>query len=395
MLVFPRPVLTERIVEARRMMAAAGCAGLLLGSASRAHNAGQSAGNTAHFLGYTPMVGTVLLLLTPDGRPVVLAAGQNEKRMLAARVGDIGDIVSAGDVGATVAALLAARGISAEARIGLAGRTDLAGRVLMSLDAHLPGLADLDTEVHRVRAAVVPADLERHAAAARISDLMLARAFALAAKPGMTPARLMAGVEHEGRRQGAEIARLWLATGANPPVTSFEFFELEEAIRPGDRVQLGTTVCVEGHFCQGLRMGVRGAPSQELIAATETLLAIQDEVLGLMAPGRKAHEVADRLEALIDAACPYRREEDPFRFQSCHQLGLDYSDPALATALNVSRDRSGDAAGPVLRVGQVIEVHPNYNLPGLGHVCMGDAAVVTATGAEWLTRAPRELRVIG
>ena len=143
-----------------------------------------------------------------------------------------------------------------------------------------------------------------------------------------------------------------------------------------------------------LRMAVLGEPSPALAASVERLLAIQDRVAAIMTPGRPAHEVSDLLERLVGEACPYSRQTDPFRFQSCHQLGLDYSDAALAGALNPDRDRAADAAGPRLRKGQVIEVHPNYNLPGLGHVCAGDALAVTENGGEWLTRYPRGLTIL-
>lgn len=395
MFTFPRIVLADRLTRARALAAEHGYAALLLASASRAHTAGQSGGNTAYFLGYTPVAGAVLLLIPLTGRPIVLAAGPNEARMLAARVGDLAEVRRAGtDPGATLAALLAERGLRADGRMGLAGRPDLPGRLLDRLDASLPRLIDCDADIHAMRAQVDPADLTCHAEAARISDLMLAEAFILARRPGMTPARLMADLEQRGRAAGAEIARLWLATGSNPPVTSFEFFELPATLAPGDRVQLGTTVVVEGHFCQGLRMGTLGQPSAALRAASQTLLAIQDQALAVMAPDRPAHLIVDTLETLIAAHCPYGRADDPFRFQSCHQLGLDYADPALGAALNPDRDRGRDAEGPRLCVGQVIEIHPNYSLPGLGHVCQGDAAVVTATGAEWLTRAPRGLTVM-
>jgi len=286
-------------------------------------------------------------------------------------------------------------GIREDAPIGLAGRPDIPVRIERSIVARLPHLIEVDTAVHELREIVHPADVSLQREASRISDLMIARAFEAAVKPAMTPARLMAEVEFAGRALGAESARLWLAVGANPPITSFEFFELASTISPGDRVQLGTTVCVEGHFTQGLRMAIWGEPSRELAQAAETLISIQDAALAVMAPGQPAHLISDVLESLIDASCPYTRQTDPFRFQSCHQLGLDYSDPALAYALNASRDKRLDPQGPLLSVGQVVEIHPNYNLPGLGHVCAGDAAVVTVTGAEWLTKYPRGLAVLG
>lgn len=390
-----RDVLWERLDRAREMAAAKGLAALVLSSPSRAGGAGQSGGNTAYFLGYTTFNGPTALLIPREGRPIVFGPGSNEKRMLSARVADIAEVRQAGDFGAGIAAALEELGIRPDAPLGLAGRLDLPVRIERSLASHLPRLIDIDAAIHDIRAVVDVSDVACQREASRISDLMIARAFAAATEPGMTPARLMAEVEYAGRAQGAESAKLWLAVGPNPPITSFEFFELKSTIERGDRVQLGTTVCVEGRFTQGLRMAIWGEPSAPLVKAVDTLLAIQDAALVVMAPGKPAHAVSDTLEALIDANCPYTRQTDPFRFQSCHQLGLDYSDAPLVNALNAGRDKRHDAQGPLLRVGQVIEIHPNYNLPGLGHVCAGDAAVVTETGAEWLTYFPRGLTVLG
>lgn len=395
MMVIPQEVLEERIERARDLAAERGLAALVLCSASRAGGAGQSGGNTAYFLGYSTFNGAVALLIPAQGRPIAFGPGSNEKRMFRARVSTMAEVRQAADFGAGIAQALDELGIREDAPIGLAGRPDLPVRIERSIVARLPRLIDVDAAVHKLREIVHPADVALQREASRISDLMIARAFQAAVEPGMTPARLMAEVEFAGRALGAESARLWLAVGPNPPITSFEYFELTSTISPGDRVQLGTTVCVEGHFTQGLRMAILGEPSRDLSKAAETLIGIQDAALAVMAPGKPAHLISDVLESLIDSNCPYTRQTDPFRFQSCHQLGLDYSDPPLAYALSASRDKRLDEQGPLLSVGQVVEIHPNYNLPGLGHVCAGDAAVVTETGAEWLTRYPRGLAVLG
>jgi Xaa-Pro aminopeptidase len=182
--------------------------------------------------------------------------------------------------------------------------------------------------------------------------------------------------------------------GAAPPVTCFEFFELPETIHHGDRIQLGTNVSFEGHFAQGLRMGVWAEPSAKLKAMSQRLVDMQDAALATLRVGAPVHTLADTLERMIDETCPFTADTDPFRFQSCHQLGLDYSEPWLATALDRRRDRAGDKDGPVFREGMVFEIHPNFTVPGLGHVCQGDMAMVTAAGAEWITTYPRGLVVL-
>jgi Xaa-Pro aminopeptidase len=110
-----------------------------------------------------------------------------------------------------------------------------------------------------------------------------------------------------------------------------------------------------------------------------------------MRPGALLHEVSDAIEGGIDRFCPFTRDSDPFRFQSCHGLGLNYVEPGMARDLNARRDRTLDPAGVRMVENMVIEVHPNFTVPEIGHVCAGDMALVTATGAQWLTSFPRGL----
>ena len=187
----------------------------------------------------------------------------------------------------------------------------------------------------------------------------------------------MVEVEACGRRLGADSAGLWLATGEAPPVTYFELFELNPTIGPRDRIQLGTTVQVEGYFAQCLRTGALGKPSRELLDVTARMVEMQDRALETLVPGRPLSRLGDVLEAGIDAVCPYERTADPFRFQSCHALGINYAEPSCAGVLDASRDKANDAQGPLVAENMVLEIHPNFTMPSLGHVCIGDMALVT------------------
>jgi Xaa-Pro dipeptidase len=389
----PNSLLRQRLSVGRELLRRHGLDALVAFSAPRGLAAAtQTSGNVGWFTGFTPMWAPSMLVLTAIDA-VIVAPGKNEARLFTTRVGDLYEINTAGPQGLVErAARIANR--SNRSRVGVVGTDEMTAKLSAAFVEGFPRVVRIDSVLQSMRLERDPAETDLHRRAAEISDAMLARAFAYAATPDATPARLMAEVEHEGRAWGADVSRLWLSTGPEPPVTFFEMFELPQTIIPGDRVQLGTMVSYEGYFAQGLRIGSRGKPAVQLADAATRLIDIQDAALATLVPGRPVHELVDLIEARIDAMCPYPRDSDPFRFQSCHGLGLDYSEPGLAEALSPRRDRSRDIYGPRLCAGMVFEIHPNFTLPGLGHVCAGDVALVTETGAEWLTKFPRGIFAI-
>lgn len=376
----------KRAAQGRALMESLGLDAILAFSAPRGLAAAtRTSGNLGWFAGFSPIWGPSLLVLTAD-RAAIVAPGKNEVRLFSTRVGTAYDVHGAGPEGIMAKALELLDGLQ---KVGTAGADELPPRFASRLAESLPEASAVDSALQALRLEREPIEIDLHRRASAISDAMIECAFAYAASADARPARLMAEVEHEGRWLGADISRLWLSTGPNPPVTYFEMFELPPTIEPGDRVQLGTMVSYEGYFAQGLRIGSLGRPKPELSDMVSRIEAIQDDALALIRPGEPVHGLVDLIETRIDAICPYTRETDPFRFQSCHGLGLDYSEPGLAAALSPARDRSADRHGPVFQPGMVFEIHPNFSLPDLGHVCSGDVALVTETGAEWLTRFPR------
>lgn len=383
--------LLARLGAVRRIMADENVDRLVVYGAPRRAFGGA---NVQYLAGWAPLGSPAVMIIGAEGQPRILGDGPNVARVFRGRSAAIAEtqMVMGGPAAfaraiADILADLPAR----SGRLGVAGDAAMPHAVREAVHAAAPTPVHLDAAIEALRLSRTAEEVALHARGAAISDAMIDHAMTLARRPDTSPAALMASVEHEGRRHGADFAGLWLATGVRPATTYFELFELAPTIGPSDRVQLGTTLSYEGHFAQSLRMAVRGKPSRALRDCARRLADMQDEVLSLMRPGVPMHRIVDRLEALIDADCPYERRADPFRFQSCHALGVDYAEPAYATALSPARNRGRDQEGPVLAENMVFEIHPNFTLPELGHVCAGDMAVVTATGAKWLTGSPRGL----
>jgi Xaa-Pro aminopeptidase len=390
----PEAQLAARLVAVRDIMANEGVERLVIYGPPRRLGSG---GAALYLAGWTSPGAATVMVIGTSGRPVIFGAGPNVSRVFRQRTANFADTrtVMGGPsvLAEAVAEALAALPEKGD-RLGVVGAAMMPLALREAVAAATPATIALDGPVDALRLVRTAEEVVLHARAAAISDAMVGRAMELGRAPETAPADIMTGVEYEGRRRGADFAGLWLATGERPPTTYFELFELNPEIGPHDRVQLGTTLTYEGHYAQTLRVGVRGRPSQALRDCAQRLVDMQEQVLSLMRPGVPMHRIDDTLEALIDADCPYERQADPFRFQSCHALGLDYAEPAYATALSPERDRRHDAAGPLLVENMVFEIHPNYTLPELGHVCAGDMAVVTATGARWLTSAPRGLTLL-
>ncbi|MET3898905.1 Xaa-Pro dipeptidase [Devosia sp. UYZn731] len=379
--------LLERIAAARRIMAEAQVDVLMVYSHPR-----PGGGVLQYLSGWATKAGTILLL-PREGRGVILSAGPNNTRVFNQRCGFFADARAYGP-NASLPKLLA-DGLAefgvAGGKIGVSGTPYMPAPLKASLDGMVKEQVFLGDALDALRLVRHADEVAMHQRAADISVAMIERVMELARLPDTTPSDLMTECEFTGRKLGADSSGLWLATGEKPPTTYFELFELNETLGPKDRVQLGTTVTYEGHFGQCLRTGIRGGVSPAMQDARSRMVEMQDRALATLIPGAPMQNLVDRLEADIDAFCPYTRATDPFRFQSCHALGINYSDPSYGQAVNPERDRSKDGELPLIAENMIFEIHPNFTLPELGHVCIGDMALVTATGAKWITNHPREI----
>ncbi|MEA5455730.1 M24 family metallopeptidase [Sinomonas sp. JGH33] len=401
----PQPRVSElalrtRIQRVRDAMTTEGLAALVVFGSPRALGSrSRTAGYIQYLAGWMSRPTAAALVLPRDGAASILTLGPHDTREFALRSSWLGDVIRTGDVlrhGTAAAEALVRAGIEPGSRIGLVGVDELPHPAYRAVEAALGPYELIDAEglLDRLRLTRDPEEVDMLRVSARISDAMIAAGMAEASRPGASGPSIMAEVEHRGRLLGADPAACWLAVGEAPPTTYFEFMELPNGVGPSDRVQIGTTAAYEGYFGQCLRMGVRGRASAQLTEFSDILLSIQDAALEAMKPGTPLHVVSDVIESMIDEHAPYSRSSDPFRFQSCHGLGLSYSEPGMAESLSPARDRSRDASGICLEPNMVIEVHPNFTVPGLGCIVAGDMALVTAQGAEWITESPRGLWAI-
>ncbi len=224
----------------------------------------------------------------------------------------------------------------------------------------------------------LPAEIDAIRRAAKIADDAY-REFVKAVVPGRRQYEIVADLEAYLRRRGCPDNFMIIGSGGKdvfamaPPS--------ERRIAAGDLVTTELTPAVDGYYVQICRTLVAGPAS----AAQSRAFAIYREALeaGIAAvtPGATAADVA-------------RAENDVFR-----KFGLgDYVTSKYTRVRGHGIGLFCDSKPHILEdvhtrlePGMALIVHPNTYYPEVGYIVLGDAVVVTETGADVLCSIPREL----
>lgn len=139
-----------------------------------------------------------------------------------------------------------------------------------------------------------------------------------------------------------------------------------------------------GYYGDITRTVVRGKASEAQRKLWETCLTGQKMAAGRMKPGARGDGIHDLVKSYFSEQ-GYPTELRDGRWQGFfhgtgHGLGLEIHEvPRFAATTFVP--------------GQVITVEPGIYIPGLGGVRHEDVALVTGTGAKFLTKAPKPLEI--
>ena len=363
-----------------------------------------TSGNVRYLTNWSVHYTSSVLLLPTDADPVLLypfprcmVEGPAEDRRAARERCWVKDIRPLTGFGFERRSML--RDVLEDRAVG-AGRIGVIGGQEMRADLYLGLIArpsrwefeSADEIMARARMIKEPAEIELHRAAAKISGTMLYSLMHGARANGRSAADLQVELEHTGRSLGAQYAGCWLDTGPAPDHIRLQFDELRPGpLNDGDRVQAGTYVTYEGYWAHELRMGVKGRAAPELRRQFERVREVQDAGLRELRPGRSLGDVHRAMVRAMDEYGPYRYEQDPYRFRPGHGLGLQYAEPMVSDAFPDPEAPPGTQSEVRIEPGMVIELHPNFGVPGIGLVCIGDSVLVTPSGPELLTSFPREL----
>ncbi|HEY8588942.1 MAG TPA: Xaa-Pro peptidase family protein [Naasia sp.] len=316
------------------------------------------------------------VLLPADGEPVAFSTRLADIVPLR-RSGWVADAlrISVDDVRPVLEALRA----SGARRIGV-GHLELLPAVFeRELRGGLPGIELVSaTKLFDGSRMVKSAwELQRMRAAAEVSDVAW-RTFVEALEPGITEYDIVAEVESEIKRLGAEDNFMLIASGRDevlgmtPPG--------RRIIQQGDLVRTELTPQTGGYWLQICRSVVVGTPSAEQQKSAELFLEAADAGAAAVKPGITAHEIAVA-------------ENDVFRKYGLGEYCTDQWTRVRGHGVGLHLDETPIIEGnhTVLPEGATFIIHPNTYTPIAGYHVFGDQVVVTATGSERLVKTERRL----
>jgi Xaa-Pro aminopeptidase len=154
-------------------------------------------------------------------------------------------------------------------------------------------------------------------------------------------------------------------------------------LRSGDLVVLDFGGVLDGYCVDLTRMAAVGPISEPAQVLYDAVLAAHGAAVAAVAPGVAPSAVDQAARAVLEE----RGLGKAFSHSTGHGLGLEVHE-----APRIGRPDS-DRSGP-LEAGMIFTIEPGAYVEGLGGVRLEDDVLVTTTGCEVLTGAPRALVVV-
>jgi len=228
--------------------------------------------------------------------------------------------------------------------------------------------------VEELRQIKEPAEVDKLRDAIAVGDAAYAYIIERLA-PGKTEREVALDLEVYMRTNGADEISFEPIVGSGPLSAHIHHTPSERVFEPGDFVLLDFGARVDGYCGDLTRTVVLGAATDEQRRQYEAVLAANASALGAMTPGAgcKAIDALAR-KTLSDAGF------DDFGHGLGHGLGLDvHESPRFS---RISED--------TLAAGMVMTNEPGLYFEAPGGVRIEDCVLITETGAEVLTGAPKD-----
>jgi len=266
--------------------------------------------------------------------------------------------------------------VPSTATVGLNYR-ELTHAGYVQLAESLPGakFVDAGVGIQKARAVKDASEVEKIRKAAEIGS-KVGRKIPSLLRPGITELELAAEMEYAMNQLGANGCSFSTIVGFGPHSAEPHYQPDGTPLRPGQSMVCDFGAWYRRYACDITRSFHYGPRDDEMKAVHECVEAAQKAALEVLRPGISGKEVHRAAERVIDAS-PWKGR---FTHGLGHALGLAVHDGGPGLAPNVD---------DLLEVGMVVTVEPGIYLPGKGGVRIEDDVVITKTGYEFLTTAPR------
>lgn len=290
-----------------------------------------------------------------------------------------------------IAAAAAELGIGAGSTLGLelgyGQRVGMSQSDFSGLRERLTGvnLTDAGPLIWQLRKIKSSAEIDALRAACDATTRGFKRGFD-ALHAGMTERELSAIILSELSLASGEIPGFLMVRSGRQKYGMINCEPFEKPMEPGDLVVVDVGANYHYYWSDFMRMASIGEPSAEQRRFFEANLAAQQAGMDAIAPGVTCGDVFRRThEVLVDAGLG---EHVDGMERIGHGVGLDPHEPP-------SIEKGSEA---VIEENMVLTVEPIFwDKPAheIGNFAIEDMVVVTETGAERISLAPRELHVVG
>jgi Xaa-Pro dipeptidase len=265
--------------------------------------------------------------------------------------------------------------------IGIAGLPFLPSGMASPIMAAFPGARTADKLVFDAARTKTVEEIGFAREAARIAELGYTRLLQIV-KPGMTEDDLAVTLKHYMKTLGAEDNFLLLCAGphnrAVQPSTG-------RKLQDGDIILAEITPSYRGQLTQICRTVVIGDPPETLSHKYALVVRAMNQGIAAAKPGVPMGQVCGAINAVLEAKGYGEYCHPPHIRRRGHGLGFASVRPG-----DVSLDNT-----TVLEPDMLFMIHPNQYLPETGYLLCGEPVLITAQGAEVLTREQSSLGIAG
>ncbi|MGE7272950.1 M24 family metallopeptidase [Brevibacillus panacihumi] len=200
-------------------------------------------------------------------------------------------------------------------------------------------------------------------------------------KPGVTEVEIVAELEYQMKRLGAEGPSFSTMVLAGEKSALPHGNPGSRAVQQGELLLFDLGVEADGYVSDITRTFAVGEVDGKLREIYEIVLAANEAAIAAIKPGVTFAHLDKTARDVISA----KGYGEYFMHRLGHGLGMDVHEYPSVHGENQE----------VLRPGMVFTIEPGIYLPGLGGVRIEDNVLVTETGVEVLTKFPKEWTIIG